>query len=177
MEPVKYIFEDLVANYRNNPRIIFENKAIGTENGWRDFFYFPPTDAAIPKWYRGLGSFYTDVIFKHRYAIPNIEDYLVQEKVETITLDCLLKKYNVEHVDIVHSDTEGFDSEIIRMLDFERLQPDLILFEHKHLAKRDYEDCLSLLAAKNFCFFFDYQDTLCFHRERVGYLSKEHYKY
>jgi hypothetical protein len=56
-----------------------------------------------------------------------------EEEIETITFDSLVE--GVNHIDLLHIDTEGYDYEIIKSIDFDKHQPSLILFEHAHLKK------------------------------------------
>lgn len=42
---------------------------------------------------------------------------------------------SVGSIDIIHIDTEGFDYEILKLINFEYYKPFLLIYEHKHLSK------------------------------------------
>ena len=68
-------------------------------------------------------------------------------EVETIRLDNLLKKINVEHVDILSIDVEGWELEVLRGLNKNKYQPKVIVIEniendenyHSYMKERGYE--------------------------------------
>jgi hypothetical protein len=57
--------------------------------------------------------------------------------VECITFQTLCERNAVERIDLVHVDTEGFDYEVMRMIDLRRYQPLVLLYEHKILSDED----------------------------------------
>jgi hypothetical protein len=62
-----------------------------------------------------------------------------------MSFDSLLKKYKPEKIDLLHTDTEGFDFELIKLIPFATLKPQMILYEHQHLTPEDAKACTSLL--------------------------------
>src|SRR5205814_148392 len=63
VEPVPPVFERLKANYRANPRLIFENAAIAESDGVRDLYHLPESsDRTIWKGYDALGSFRREIL-------------------------------------------------------------------------------------------------------------------
>ncbi|MDH5604828.1 MAG: FkbM family methyltransferase, partial [Cyclobacteriaceae bacterium] len=76
-------------------------------------------------------------------------------QVKCVSLNTLMAKHEVKEVHLLQIDTEGYDFEIIKMIDTKVLHPDLISFEIDHLSDQDKQDCLSLL--KN----IDYKIVLC----------------
>ena len=59
----------------------------------------------------------------------------------------LLNEYNIERIDLLQIDTEGYDSEIIRGLDFSKIKPSFIHFEHGEgvMSKEDFSEVLDIL--------------------------------
>src|SRR6266545_3350252 len=55
---------------------------------------------------------------------------IVPEIVPAVSLEELFAKYNVQRIDLLQIDTEGYDSEIIRMLFDTIWRPELVRFEH-----------------------------------------------
>ena len=142
VEPVPYVFARLERNYRDHlDRITLENVAIAAEDGTLPFFHLAQVDdhesAGLPQWYDGIGSFARDHVLKHEPYIPDIADRLVRTEVPTLTFDSLCRKHGVDRVDLVQVDTEGYDHEMIKLIDFDRFRPQLFGYEHYHLTPAD----------------------------------------
>jgi hypothetical protein len=56
----------------------------------------------------------------------------------------------VPGVNLLQIDTEGYDFEIIKMVNFETLRPDVIHYEHRHLSDADRVACERLLASHGY---------------------------
>jgi len=165
IEPVKYLFEKLKANYPDHLLIEFENVAIASEEGFRDFYRLRQEEGAnLPEWYEQLGSFRKDVVLKHKEQIPDIEKYLITDQVECITFASLLKRHQLDRIDILQIDTEGYDFEIIKMIDWPSVQVDMIIYEHKHLSASDQQACMALLTRHGFKCQVVGNDTVATHR-------------
>jgi FkbM family methyltransferase len=54
---------------------------------------------------------------------------MVSIKSKTITFDKICENHNINHITYLQIDTEGFDTEIIKMLDFSKYTIDYIRFE------------------------------------------------
>lgn len=150
VEPVEYYFDKLKKNYEKNTRLIFENVAISDKEETRDFYRIKEGIDYLPKWCGGLGTFSLEVLLTHKWAIPNLEDYIVTTKVNCISLGSLLAKYAVEKIDLLLIDTEGYDHEIIKQIDFTKIQPRIIVYEHKHVNKTDRRYCECLLKSHDY---------------------------
>lgn len=145
VEPVKDYFDELKQNYQGQPGLIFENLAISDREEIKDLYRIENNVSHLPGWCKGMGSFHIDVLLKHKWAIPNIEDYILRERVACVPLMSLLARHHVERVDLLCIDTEGHDFEIIKQLDFQTIQPVIILYERKHLSEEDQTQCIGLL--------------------------------
>lgn len=151
VEPVPYVFKRLKENYRNNKDLKLENVAIAEKDGEMDFYSLEKTENDnLPDFYDRIGTFDYKVMEYHKHAIPNIEDFIKIIKVPTLTFMSLLKKHNVKKVNVVMIDTEGYDYEIIKLIDFNNISPDIILFENKHLLNQDHKACCELLETKGY---------------------------
>lgn len=166
-EPVKYLFDKLVSNYKGQENLIFENVAIGDKNETRDLYRLKQSGDNMPSWYDQLGSFRLDVVLKHKDSIPKIEDYLITERVNCVTLKDLLQKHNMTKVDLLQIDVEGYEYEIIKSIDFNAIRPKIIHYENKHLNINDHKECIALLKAKGYTVFDshtvnDLEETVAF---------------
>jgi FkbM family methyltransferase len=133
VEPVPYLFEQLKNNYKdkivNNQKIFFINKAASNFIGEIEMTI--PSEknnwSTLPFWASQLGSVHPN------HALGHINNLLVEKIiVKTITLNEIVKIYNITHIDLLHTDTEGHDYTILMDYNFE-IKPNQIMFEHKHM--------------------------------------------
>lgn len=167
IEPVKFLFNRLKSNYQEKQRFIFENVAIGEEQGETKFFYVAEEAKIILPgniWYDQLGSFSKDHILKHFNNI-NIEPYVVEEKVPCFTLMDILQKHFVKEIDLLHIDTEGFDYKVLSQLNFNYYKPSVILYEHLHLSKEERKKAQNLLISEGYKLIILEWDTLALNRK------------
>jgi len=141
VEPVAHYFEQLKANYADHTNLIFENVAISNKNEVRDFYRVQENLEFLPEWCNGLGTFNLDVLLTHKWAIPNIEQYVVTEQVTCITFTELLDRNNIQHIDLLLIDTEGFDYQILQQIDFDLIKPGILLYEHQYISKQEKIQC------------------------------------
>ena len=169
VEPVPYVFEKLRANYRDNDRLILENAAIGNVNGSQPFFSLAEYDddgAPVIENTNGfridqLGSFDKATILKHAYMHPRLETLIREIKVPAITVHDLLLKYNVNRLDLLQVDTEGFDFEICNNIRFDKVKPRILIFEHHHISRVQYRALVKKLRKNRYDFFINGWDTVC----------------
>jgi methyltransferase, FkbM family len=160
VEPVRYYFNKLKANYNKNDNLIFENVAISNKDELRDFYRIKEGLNYLPDWCKGLGSFYLNILLKHKWVIPNITDYIIKEKVKCVSFGSLLKKHDVKKIDLLLIDTEGYDYEIIKQIDFKNIRPSIMVYEHKHIDKKDRKDCERLLKSNSYSLMKHFGNTL-----------------
>jgi FkbM family methyltransferase len=159
VEPVRYIFKKLEENFKNFSNIILENSAIAhTKNPQK--FYYLKQDNNAPEWYSQLGSFSLPTILKHAQWIPDLEERLMTSDVTCLTFEKLCDKHSIDSIDVVHIDTEGYDFEILKLINFERFRPAIVLYEHKHLSESDQELCRQYLKDFGYDFLSTPRDTL-----------------
>ena len=162
VEPVPYVFERLAARYRTNPRVMLENVAVADVDGTRAFHFLARAGSGddIWKWYDALGSFKRDVILSHRGFVHDIDSRLVTVDLPCVTFSTLCSRNDLERVDVVQIDTEGFDREVLELIDFSRFQPALVMFEHLHLDDGGRAACRALLAEHGLDAVSDGMDTI-----------------
>jgi len=147
VEPLPDMFARLRANYADYPRILPVNKAIHATAALLPLFRVAP--AAMGRyegWASGIASFDRDHLLKHGIAA---EDVAV-EQVECAPLMRLLEETAMLDADLLQIDTEGYDTEILRMIDFTRCRPHLIKYEHKNMTQPEQAANLQLLGAQGY---------------------------
>lgn len=159
VEPIEAHFKKLLNSYKNHKTVIFENVAISDSEGIQSFYSLDYK--LLGEWYGRLGSLSPNSVLNRKWSIPNIEDYLVEQKVNCITFKTLLKKHDIKEFDLLHIDTEGHDYKIIKTIPFEEFKPKIILYEHKHLGDSK-EKCISFLENKGYSIISFKHDTLAY---------------
>lgn len=133
VEPVPFLFRYLKINYNEkfgiNKNIFFINKAVSNFIGEIEMTI--PSEKNdfqnLPNYASQLASVNPD------HATGHISDLLVEKiRVETTTLNEIVKEYNIKQIDLLHTDTEGHDYTILMNYNFE-IKPKKIMFEHKHM--------------------------------------------
>jgi FkbM family methyltransferase len=172
VEPLVDVFEnELKATYRGNPRVILENVALAYSEGALPLYRVAISDS---RWATGLSSFRRESIEGHvengyvqRKArqegsrVPDDPDEIIDSvDVPTLTVDQLLAKHGVGELDVLCVDTEGYDFEILKLVDFARLAPEVVLFESKNLSDADYREAQELLRGHGYSLFWERGDTL-----------------
>lgn len=171
VEPVEYLFNKLKKNYHDCKGLYFENSAISDNEETRFFYRLDNKDGQLPSWAEGLGSFKKDVILCHKNEINNFEKFLLMEKFDCITFDQLITKYNLYNLNFLQIDTEGYDYEILKSIDFKKYNLEIILFEHCHMKEINYKHLCSILK-RNFKLVYHNLDTLAIQKEVFKYMKK-----
>ncbi|MGH8658039.1 MAG: FkbM family methyltransferase [Gammaproteobacteria bacterium] len=162
VEPVPSYFSRLKHNYRTFPQLIFENSAISNADGERDFYRVQEGQDHLPDWCRGIGTLYPQVLLKHRWLIPGLQDYVVKERVKCLSFNSLLEKHKVRKIELLLIDAEGYDYEIIKQVDFKRLPPAIVCYEHKHLSRAHRLACERSLTTHGYAVVHRLGNTLAY---------------
>lgn len=168
VEPLPSFFETLKRNYEGYPRVKFENTAIASTSGPIKLYRVHSQDGTLPKWCEGLGSFFSEVIKSHKNLVPDIERYLVEEQVQGMTFEELARKHQINRIDLLHVDTEGFDSEVLKQVFQTGFRPSLVLFEHKHLKAEEKAARMSALRQSGYTLYEGRDDILCVLKDKFA---------
>jgi FkbM family methyltransferase len=144
LEPLPDVFADLRRNYAKHGNVSLLKAALADRDGEMTFYRVRP-DPEIPDNCQELGSFYREVVEKHAAIFPQMKDRVVTEQIQAISFGTLVSQFEIEKIDAVIIDTEGYDFEILKMIDFQRFRPKLVIYEHLHLNKEDMRAAGQLL--------------------------------
>ena len=176
VEPVPYIFARLRENYSSAPGVALENSAVASEDGTMPFFHLRDAGAderlGLPDWYDGVGSFSREALLQHRGEIPDVEERIVESEVPVLTFASLCKRHGLTEVDLIVVDTEGYDWEIIRGIDFSAHRPRLLIYEHFHLTAQTRSSCREHLEAVGYETMEEGFDTLALRTETDDALTQ-----
>ena len=168
VEPVGEYFAKLQTAYAGMP-IHLENVAIAEAEGDRDFYRLgvDPARYGQPPNLAQLGSLRADRMTAlwdsyegHHEQREFWLDHRVVEKVKCTTLHRLLDRYGLTKLDLLQIDTEGYDYEILRTIDFEHIQPRFVNYE-RVLLQNDEAECRAMMRAAGYVLADWGQDTLC----------------
>jgi len=171
LEPSPKYFEELKFNYKDLPSINLVRKAIYTNNSLVKLYEVNSQGLKkIPDWGKGVGSI--DKAHLTNRALSDDDINVVE--VEGITFMDLLENfpefYSINYLQI---DTEGFDFEILKLIDFSRFQCDFIRYEKANLSLSDLQGSEELLISNGYQILGDEHDNFCF-RTPLTYQLKYH---
>ena len=135
VEPVPYNYNKLKEDFKNSSNIQICTNAVFSEHKKSKFYYV--NENSISKlgkhWASGIGSFNKDHILDHRTKRFKIEEKdIVEIDIEFITFDNLVEKYSIESIDKLQIDVEGAEYEILKSIDYKKININSIQFESKH---------------------------------------------
>jgi FkbM family methyltransferase len=147
IEPVPYCFERLRANFRDADRFTLEQVAVGPRASKAPFYYVKEEAkeslAELPAWFDQLGSFDRQHILKHLDGV--LEPFVTEMDVEVLPLSEILQRNHIQDCHLLHIDTEGYDYQVLKTLDFSVTSPTAILIEHRHLGRSERKQLMGLL--------------------------------
>lgn len=150
IEPLKVYFDSLEKNYASFPDITAIHRAIHhSEQKVMLYHVNPEKIDSLPEWSQGLGSLDPD----HHKKSNTPSEYIIEEEVECTHLMQLVREYNFSHLNLLQIDVEGYDAEVIKMLDFSVLRPNIIKFEHSNMEKKVRSNIIRLLKAHGYRLF------------------------
>ena len=105
-----------------------------------------------------------------------IEERLITIEVPTLTIDSLLAETEIEPVDVLQIDIEGFDLEALRLFDVPRRLPPIVSYERTNLSTHDKEADVSLLIDAGYSVSdgVNTRDTLAYRREPIDHASSSY---
>lgn len=179
VEPVGHLFRQLQTNYASCPGVVCVNAAIAERPGVKPFYRMREgIDLAghgLPLWAEELGSFlreHMDCLWRQQPGNARLREFvetnIVVDQVPCMTFRQLVEQNGVEQIDLLQVDTEGYDYQILRTIDFSCTTPRHINYERIHL-HGDEAACRRLLLGRGYSLHDHGQDTLCTLGERQGF--------
>jgi len=164
VEPVKEYYSMLQQTYAGNTNLVFENAAISEKNQQKTMYRIRNDVKHIPKGLQGIASFDKSVLLRHNFILPDFESYITEEKVDCVTLKELLKKHDVEKIDLLCLDTEGYEFKILKQLDTVKVKPHIIFYEHKHLNDAERLECEQFLTGLGYAMMKKFDNTIAYQK-------------
>lgn len=158
VEPDYDIYLSLLEKY-DTRKFIIENSAVSDKREEATFYAIQP-DPELPAWITQLNSFKKEFSedIKQRFGSAKVDE----RKIKAITFDDLCDKHQLKDIDILQIDTEGYDFKVLSSVDFGKRNIDLIIYEHRHLSKKERKKARKLLFARHYILLRDQYDTIAF---------------
>lgn len=129
LEPLPDIYKKLVKNYERCQNIKAVNIAIhATESEMVLYRVKEDRINDVPLFARGIASF-DEGHWKKNSLIPD-SSFLEKVEVKCMSFSNFIKSNAVDRLDLLLLDTEGYDFEILMSIDFTKIRPRIIRFEH-----------------------------------------------
>jgi FkbM family methyltransferase len=160
IEPVSFLFERLEKNLSNIAhRVRLHKCAIGERDEIKKI-YFIRSDKSMPGWIEQTSSLNLNMLTRLEATYPGIKNKIESEETNTYSFDSFLRKNQIKDIDLLHIDTEGYDSIILNSIDFEVWNIPLIMFEHVHMNRFAYRRILKVLSDLNYRLSYWEYDTI-----------------
>jgi FkbM family methyltransferase len=147
VEPQSFYFQQLRDVYSDHEELMLFNGAVARDSGYKTLYTVDPEVDDLPRWAGVFASFDRNTLLR---GDPVSEDHVREEQVRVEPPMGLLKDNNLLDVDIVQIDVEGFDAQVVRMLDFNILEPHIVQFEHRFLSPSDHVDVVDILLSNGY---------------------------
>jgi FkbM family methyltransferase len=161
VEPLPGPFAELQENYRPFPQVHLVNAAIGKVDGECTLYKIKEYEGQYANASQ-FASFNRDLVASQTAYVPNAPNEIEEVQVPCLTLETLSRKFPIGPVDVLLIDAEGYDGQILRMIDFRQLNPAIIQFEHANMNKQERENTAKLLVNQGYRLFSDMLDTIAY---------------
>jgi len=157
VEPLPDFFERLSSNYRDYPEVIPVNIAVHPTDPFATIYRVDQNRIGeCPDWAAGIASFSPEHHMKSK--IPS--ELIVSEVVKCRPLMEVIADYKMLDASLLQIDTEGFDAEVIKMINFSSFRPQLIKYENVNLSAKAAEETKSILASNGYRCYVCGNDTV-----------------
>lgn len=158
VEPQSKPYEILVNKYSDFSHIFVENSAVGEIDGELELF--------LPK-----GEQYSPIASLDSTHLSNfgIKTSAVKSiTVNSITVTSLLRNYEIDSVDVLQIDTEGFDFQILTNFFNANVEPLVINLEVYHLSRQERTDLRKILRDRDYQYVEHGFDLFALKSEALG---------
>lgn len=150
VEPQRHYCDVLREIYRDRPEVKCRTLAIAASDSSQPFYRVAEDAPGMPYWAPQLASFRREVLASHRDRIPHIEQHIVSEEVECLTLATLAAQEGLPRIDLLAIDVEGSDFEVLQQIDSLPAFPKFIYYEHLHLSPSERESSSRFLSDRGY---------------------------
>ena len=165
-EPVTEYFNDLKINYNFSKNIRFYNLAI--HNSLKSTIIHKVQKKylnRVDNLAKGIASFEKDW-WKTKSNFIKDPKMMEEVQVNCVDVNYITEKLNLDFIDVLIIDTEGYDYEILKNFDFNRIKPVIIHFEHglrdNLMSKQQFTEIKNILIKNEYDFIYQNYDLTAY---------------
>lgn len=158
IEPLPNMYQRLVSNYQDHAQVLPLNLAIHPTASQATIYHVKSSALwKYPDYAAGIPSMLRSHLIDHGVCEDDIEETLVPCKPLTqVTVEA-----GFTDIDVLQIDTEGFDLEVLRTIDFSLMKPTVIKFEWMNLTVDDRHSASILLTNQGYRLHLEHGETDC----------------
>ena len=168
VEPVPFYFSKLKDNYSKDSFVKLEKSAISKKSGTINMYTVKKN--CLDKYdehIKGINSVNKTHLNKHNVKSNHIEKI----SVKCLSPKDLLEKYQINNLDLIFIDAEGYDGDIVmNFLNYLNFQP-IIIFEFIHIKHDLFINVIKKLDEKKYNYFSIDENLICFPKKDIFYES------
>lgn len=131
IEPVEWLFDQLVDKVSHLKNIICINKAVVEKEEIKEVVFNAPKQNANT--FNTVADQLGSLVLNHaNNSVSGVDDYFERVTVSATTFKKLFKEFEITHINSLITDTEGMDAVLLSSFPFDKIEPYEILFEFKH---------------------------------------------
>lgn len=166
VEPSKTNFSKLSDFYKGQSNAILINVAVAEKDEIKPFY----TVKDEGRWLDNGSARQIASFFKEHLLNEGIyENEIAVEDVQCNTISTIMKNHQIDQLDILLIDTEGYDGEIVKMAMNSNILPQFIAFENVQLVKnyqqQELDQLYALLSKKGYVWTHDRINTMAVRKD------------
>ncbi|TXH53492.1 MAG: hypothetical protein E6Q89_09315 [Bacteroidia bacterium] len=164
VEAVPFIYNKLCLTHKENDRVTPLNKVVVPTKTTDvvPFYYFEErVGIKYKNEYSWWGSLDEKYMSKYTSNNPELAQLLTRKMLSCVSIHELIQLTGFPEINVLHTDVEGLDAELINALNFDIISIDIILFEHYHTNQSVYLTLLAKLKQYGYKCYSHGFDTIC----------------
>ncbi|HEY0066445.1 MAG TPA: FkbM family methyltransferase [Flavisolibacter sp.] len=165
IEPLRDLYERLVLNYAAFPKVSPVNKAVHAEQKKVTLYRVDPSRLnELPAWASGIGSLDP----AHHKKSGTSTEHIISEEAGADHLMRIVESHPLPApADLLQIDVEGYDLEVLKQVDFNRLRPKIIRMEYINLPLQGVEEAIGLMKGQGYYCFYDDLDVIAVDLKKI----------
>lgn len=130
VEPVRDMFDLLVANYGGYERLTLANVAIAEVSGPQTIYRVPASQVAsgaAEEWALAVSS------LRKPHLESTLSEMYIEEVIDGLTFADFAERYGLRAFDVLQIDTESYDWRILKQIDLSAYGCRIVNVEHRHI--------------------------------------------
>lgn len=135
VEPQPQVFQQLLRNYEPEKQLAFENAAIADKDGIARLFIADHQDETADL--TAFASLKKDGLIRglNNPKAARVQVQVQEVEVPALSVQTLLAKHRIAKIDLLLTDVQGYDGEVVEEVLACGVKPTIIHFEHCHTAR------------------------------------------